>query len=134
MNDLKIVNFAEYEFGQCVWRIKQELDASFPKLKIVSEINKALDFNKTTILQPEKWSEVEVKDWFLKNNINFLIFDYFRPFTGKILVQLYEMNRKTPKYYTDSLKEIQNIKFNMIVSFTACLNDLFKRKNFKEDD
>jgi hypothetical protein len=134
MNDLKIVNFTEYEFGQCIWRIKQELDASFPKLKIVSEINKALNFNKTTILEPEKWSEVEVKDWFLKNNINFLIFDYFRPFTGKILAQLYEMNRKTPKYYTDNLKEIQNIKFNTIVKFTACLNELFKRKILKEDD
>jgi len=125
----KSVNFTEYEFGQCMQRIKHEIDILFPKVKIISEINKAINLNTITIRTPEKWSELEVKDWFVKNNINLNIFDYFRPLTGKILFQLYEMNKKTPEYYNQSLKEIKNIKFNMIVTFTACLNELFRRKN-----
>ena len=72
------------------------------------------------------WTEDQVKEWFIRNDINLLIFDYFRPCTGKILRQMYQMNVRTPEFYNQSMKEIKNIKFNMIVSFTACLEELFK--------
>jgi hypothetical protein len=134
--DCVLIDFVKNEYDECVYRIKHELDAltSNPKSKKIEPIapfsivtpNDATKTSTTIILKPEDWTEAQVKDWFIKNDLNLLIFDYFRPCSGKILKQMHQMNARTPEFYNQSMKEIKNIKFNMIVLFTACLDELFK--------
>ncbi len=135
--DSVLIDFVKNEYDECVYRIKHELDAlmSNPRSKrvepiapfsIVTPNNAAVAKTSTTIVKPEEWTEAQVKDWFIRNDLNLLIFDYFRPCSGKILKQMHQMNTRTPEFYNQSMKEIKNIKFNMIVLFTACLDELFK--------
>lgn len=141
MSDKIFVNFIKYEFDECMRRLNHEIDSilgntkktsnqsssSFPPpidSKNSGDASKLKEENKKNL----DWSEAEVKEWFDENNLNILLFDYFKPMTGKILKELYEMKRNSSDLYFQSLKEIENIKFNMIMAFTACLEELFNAK------
>lgn len=127
-----LIDFVKIDFDECIYRIKHELEALRPNAKskkvepTFSVVKISDDVKAVVMIKPEEWTDVQVKEWFIRNDINLLIFDYFRPCTGKILRQMYQMNVRTPEFYNQSMKEIKNIKFNMIVSFTACLEELFK--------
>jgi len=126
--DSVLIDFVKIDYDECIYRIKHELEALRPNVKNtkVESAFSIVKLNDVVTVKPEEWTEAQVKEWFIKNDINLLIFDYFRPCSGKILRQMYQMNVRTPEFYNQSMKEIKNIKFNMIVLFTACLEELFK--------
>lgn len=74
----------------------------------------------------EDWKEAELKDWFKKNKLNLSIFEYFRPFNGKMLKQMYVMKQTSSDFFFKSLNNISDVKFNDIVLYSACIDDLFK--------
>ena len=137
MGDKIFINFSKYEFEKCMSKLKRELEFKIHKVAMPSMSEKTASSLKTDINAQnsplknsnlaENWTESEVRSWFIKNDISLLIFDYFKPCNGKILLQLYEMNVKSPDFYNKNLKEIKGIKFNSIVLFSACLADLFRK-------
>ena len=73
------------------------------------------------------WSEARVKEWFIQNKLNLLLFEHFKPFNGKILKQLYETKIGAMSFYIQSINKIPNVEFKNVMSFGACLDDLFKK-------
>ncbi len=69
----------------------------------------------------ETMSETEVKDWFVKNNINLAILDHLSPCTGIVLKQIYEMKKAAPEFYYQSLREAKGINLSAISLFTHFL-------------
>jgi hypothetical protein len=138
MSDKIFVNFTKYDFDECIKRLKNEIDSikSGKKTNAKNENGSAANTLKSqsnsnhntkndSILD---WSEERVKEWFLQNSLNCLIFEHFQPFSGKILKQLYDTKQVAPEYYFQPMKEIPNVEFRNIMSFGACLDDLFNIK------
>jgi hypothetical protein len=75
------------------------------------------------------WTEERVNEWFERNELNLLIFEHFKPCTGKILKQLYDCKLAALEFYIQPLSKIENVEFKDIMSFGACLDDLFSNKS-----
>jgi hypothetical protein len=71
--------------------------------------------------QAEKWSEVEVKEWFIKNNLNLAILEHLSPCPGVVLIQMLEMRKIAPEFFYQSLKEIKGINLSALTFFTYFL-------------
>jgi len=97
--------------------IKHESLENSPKYTTYSNDVSAMD-----------WTEEKVKEWFVQNDLNLLIFEYFKPFNGKMLKQLYDTKLTATDFYFKSLSKIENFEFKDIISFGACLDDLFDKK------
>ena len=69
----------------------------------------------------DNWSETEVKDWFVKNNINVAILDHLSPCSGIVLRQMFEMRKIAPEFFYQSLKEIKGINLSALTLFTHFL-------------
>jgi hypothetical protein len=139
MSDKIFVNFTKYDFEECIKRLKNEIDSiksgktnaeNENKMVLVtnnmgSQSNSNQNAKNDSILD---WSEARVKEWFIQNSLNCLIFEHFKPFNGNILKQLYDTKQAAPEYYFKPMKEIPNVEFRSIMSFGACLDDLFNLK------
>ena len=136
--DKIFVNFTKYDFEECIKRLKNEIDSIKSENKTNAEnengsaaknlgcqSNSNQNTKNDSILD---WSEERVKEWFLQNSLNCLIFEHFKPFNGKILKQLYDTKQAALEFYLQPMKEIQNVEFKSIMSFGACLDDLFNLK------
>lgn len=73
----------------------------------------------------ENWNKNQVKEWFIDNNLNVGIYNYFNPCDGEILKQLYEMKISAPEFFYKSLNRIENNDLRSIVAFSFRLNLLF---------
>ena len=117
MNDKASVDFTKNSFDECITILKTELggDAS-----LKSDIS--------VVKTVEKWTVDDVNNWFIKNKLNLIIFEYFKPCSGKILKQMHQTKKNSSDYFYESLKEIEHVKFNEIIRFTTCLDELFNDK------
>ncbi len=135
------IDFTKHDLNESVFYLKNCLNSfierekdydvmSASSTKIILNSAYIRDETNTTTLSTysliEDWSEKEVRDWFIRNKINLVIFDYLKPYTGEILHQLYEMKGNSTEFFYQSLREIKDIKFHDIVLFSSCLSRLFK--------
>ncbi len=75
--------------------------------------------------QADNWSEAEVKEWFIKNNVNLSILEHLSPCPGVVLKQIYDMKKSAPEFFYQSLKEIKGINLSAISFFTHFLLNLW---------
>jgi hypothetical protein len=91
------VNFSAFTFGEAMKQLKQELSQIVEERKLkpggidanqvhLQTANTSLSARNST--GPELWTENQVKDWFLKNNVNVNIYSEFFPCAGNVLRQL----------------------------------------------
>jgi len=73
-----------------------------------------------------KWSELECKEWFNKNNINVNIYEYLQPCTGVVLNQIYDMKCNAPEFYYQAMSKTKNANMSSISLFTFYLSKLFE--------
>ena len=74
----------------------------------------------------EDWSETDVKEWFIKNNINLAILDHLTPCPGIVLKQIYEMKKNAPEFFYYSLEKVKDINLSAMSLFTHFLAKLFE--------
>ena len=146
MNNTIFIDFTKQALDECVHHLKNNINAFLltredTELEVLSVSSNRLVLNtlflrdetSTTAFSTysliEDWSEKEVKDWFVRNKINLLIFEFLRPNTGEILHQLFEMKSNSTEFYYQSLNEIKDIQFHDIILFSSCLSKLFKDKS-----
>jgi hypothetical protein len=74
----------------------------------------------------DDWSEAEVKEWFIKNNVNLAILEHLSPCSGVVLRQMFEMRKIAPEFFYQSLKEIKGINLSALTLFTHFLVKLME--------
>ena len=74
----------------------------------------------------DNWSETEVKDWFVKNNINVAILDHLSPCSGIVLKQVYDMKKTAPEFFYHSLEKSKGVNLSSLSVFTHFLLKLFE--------
>ena len=142
MDDKIYIDFSEFEYEECSRRLKHELDVHFnmkaPVLSAIGEIQiPALASNNVlsqkddkTILKCEhlieNWTDKDVEEWFLKNNLNISIYGHFKPFYGSVLKRVNHFQMEAPQIFYQSMKEIVNLRSTDIIIFSAHLDKLFK--------
>ena len=89
-------------------------------------ITAVLQKKNTEKREAEAWSETEVKEWFSKNNINLAILDHLAPCSGVVLKQIYDMNKRAPEFFYQSLDKIKGLRLNSISIFTHFLVKCFE--------
>jgi hypothetical protein len=122
----KFINF-ENNFEKSFLELKNQLGILDTKEISTNKNNPAYDeiaVNKNRNV--DDWNELEVKEWFSKNKLKNSLFEYFRPFSGKMLKQMYQMKQTSSDFFFKSLNNIDGVKFNDIVLFSTSLDDLFK--------
>ena len=72
------------------------------------------------------WTEGQVKEWFIKNEIEIYIFEELRPCNGKTLKQLFKMKKEAPIFFYQSLKEFRGVKLTSIARFSFYLDETFE--------
>lgn len=82
---------------------------------------KSLGLEKLKQNSVENWSETDVKEWFVKNNMNLAILDHLFPCSGIVLQQIYDMKKTAPEFFYQSLKEIKGLSLSSISLFTHFL-------------
>ena len=156
MGDKAFVNFNAYKFDVSISHLKQELEAYSDKAKPVDSPNliehtisdhksepsqyppstRTSTLSTTRTLKEEKkaltktaneWTDVEVNEWFAKNNLNMAIYEYLQAHSGKILKQMYQIKSSSSEFFFHSLREIEGIKFHEIILFASCLDELFTK-------
>ena len=137
----RCIDFNELEFDQQVETLLLEL--SPPMVKETTKEQTAMSMlymsttNNSLILEDtingyclaDEWNETEVKNWFTRSNLKPIIFEYLKPCSGKMLKQMRQMKFNAPEFYYHSLKEIKDLKFNDILLFSMCLDELFSTKS-----
>jgi hypothetical protein len=140
IGDKIFVNFTKYELNECFKRLKKEIkkcmENDFVDLKEginvsniqLNESNTHLIVsNKARIDVAEKWTENDVKEWFVKNNLNMAILENLMPCSGIVLEQIYIMRLNAPQFFYQSLKEIPNVNLSSISLFAHYLVKLFEK-------
>jgi len=120
MGDKIFVNFMKYDFVESIRRLKSEIDSIRGENK-----SETCNSNIEKKDSAKDWTEAMVNEWFIKNGLNLLIFEHFKPFDGKILKQLYDTKQAAPEFYFQAMSKIGNVEFKDIMSFGACLDGLF---------
>jgi hypothetical protein len=94
---------------------------------ILEKVNEPLKLekSKTRSQKSEAWSEGEVREWFSKNSINLSILDHLSPCSGIVLKQIYDMNKRAPEFFYQSLRDIKGINLSSISIFTHFLTKTF---------
>ena len=143
MGDKIFINFTKYDYDECIRRLKHVLNSiaskssnlnapSITSAPLLLSAPKAISMTSNTNQSKKasigKWSELEVKEWFLKNKLNISIFDYLKPCNGLALKQMHKMENNVSEFFYQSLNKIENLKFNEIVQFSSCLNILFSEE------
>ena len=101
-------------------------DLSFlPEATKNESLENASKYNDVSVMN---WTEEKVKEWFVLNDLNLLIFEHFKPCNGKILKQLFDTKQAALEFYIQPMSKIENVEFKNIMSFGACLDDLFNKK------
>ena len=126
MGDKIYINFIEFDFDECIEKIKHEIEISNFKSKTNQEENVLVPTNNKTkkSSEVEKWSETQVQNWFIENKINMKIYEHFSPINGELLVQIYDMKNSAPEFYYQTLKEMNN-DLRSITLFSMFINKLF---------
>jgi len=130
LGDKIYVNFEEFDFDVCIEKILHELKVS-SKSKLGKSNNNQI-IPQTVINKPmtkktnkiEKWTEEQVKNWFMENNLNMKIFEAFAPMNGDLLFQVFEMKNNSPEFYHQALNRIVD-DIRSILLFTMNINKLF---------
>ena len=141
-NKTNAVNFSKFSFEEAMKQLKFELNILNLNAKNFQQHNADPNQLKSGHLNlTEKsgfnlaaghygnfinhWNESQVKDWFLKNNINVNIYNEFFPCEGNVLKQLYDMRRDAPEFYFQSFGKNSNIDIKSVTVFTDLLIKLF---------
>ena len=126
MNNLTSENDFELEINSTKSKLSVEKNVSFLSETIKNQSFENLSKSPYSALD---WTEERVNEWFERNELNLLIFDHFKPCSGKILKQLYDCKLASLEFYIQPLSKIENVEFKDIMSFGACLDDLFSNKS-----
>jgi hypothetical protein len=126
VNNLASENDFEIEIDSTKTKLTVEKNLSFLSETIK---NQSLENLSKSTYSALDWTEERVNEWFERNELNLLIFDHFKPCSGKILKQLYDCKLAALEFYIQPLSKIENVEFNDIMSFGACLDDLFNNKS-----
>ena len=124
MSDKIYVNFTKYGFEECVSKLEREIKLIVNNDKPLTE---KINISKKNT---QKWNEIQVKEWFEKNELDKKIFERFSPFDGIILKQLFEIRRDAPEFYFQSFKvnDQEQISYNSILKFTHYLKNIFENE------
>lgn len=148
MGDKIFVNFEKYPYEWCIEKIKKEIDAKLNKnnvsaeitSSVVSGVQKMENMPKTTLplishdvaitsnsKSTENWSDKEVNEYFVANNVDKTIIDAISPCDGQILKQLNYFRLKAPEFYVQILNTNKSANNNSmaILKFSYLLEKLF---------
>jgi len=128
MGDKIYINFEEFEFDVCIEKIIHELKVSESNMgksnSVISMNDIKPQLSKTSSNKLEKWSEENVKDWFVANGLSLKIFEAFSPMNGDLLFQIYEMKNSAPEFYHQALIRIDN-DMRSIMMFSMMITKLY---------
>jgi hypothetical protein len=128
MGDKIYINFEEFEFDVCIEKIIHEIRVSESNMgksnSVISMNDIKPQLSKVSNNKFEKWSEENVKDWFVTNNLSLKIFEAFSPMNGDLLFQIYELKNSAPEFYHQSLIRIDN-DMRSIMMFSMMITKLY---------
>ncbi len=122
IGDKIFVNFTKYSFDESIRRLKNEIAYYIYPSSVLLDSKSKYSYNSNKV---EKWSEKETLEWFENNSLNMAIFDHLKPCNGAILKEMYYMKTYSSDFYYKSLREIENVRLNAIILFSASLEKLF---------
>jgi hypothetical protein len=100
MGDKITVHFMKNEFGECMRRLKGEIDMHYKAFRVprnphpvpVQTTARSLALLNTAAVpdvnEAAKWNAVQVEDWFKKNDLNMILLKQLKPCDGALLNQL----------------------------------------------
>lgn len=103
--------------------LKERISLKINKSLKETNLSKRLSRKEDSV---ETWSEDKVRSWFVENQLSLNIFEKMRPFDGASLKEVFLVKKNLPQFYYESLKDIQDVQLNNIVSFSSCLDKLFR--------
>ena len=80
---------------------------------------------------PETMSEMDVRRWLHSNQIHESIIKYLLPCDGEMLKQIYDMRKRNPGFFDQSLFKINDMTLVSVAKFSACLERLFQENENK---
>jgi arsenate reductase-like glutaredoxin family protein len=132
MGDKIFINFTKYEFEECLRRLSNEIVALSPTKKAQVSTRSSIKAIEPKIKEinglMEQMNESSVKEWLETNKIDSKICDYLcnGPCDGEVLLQLYEIKKRSPEFYDQSLRQIEGLSIISIARFSAALEKLFR--------
>lgn len=149
MGDKIFINFMKYDFGECLIKLKNELDnyvkdTATNLSRVAPNVEQHLKVDvspQTAILDAapkksedistrkaaEDWDEKAVLEWFNQNQINEEIQKSLQPCNGEILKQMHDMKCRAPEFYYQSMSKIGAHDMITITRLSACLDKLFNK-------
>jgi hypothetical protein len=140
IGDKIFVDYTKYEFDDAMNRLIKQIKLN-TKEKVedlkeqIEEINiNSINLNdvKTSKSIPNtdankaiNWSDKEVEDWFIQNEIHELYED-LKPLHGKLLHQLYQLQVYTPEFFFKSITKNDKTNLKTVVNFGYLLKEIFK--------
>lgn len=117
------VNFAKYDFQECMRRLKEEINSvNIPEHKPSETKTTAHPTQNTKVIkqsiQTIDWTETDVNKWLSSKYINTIISENVKPCDGKILFQLYEMMNEAPEFFYSSITSNNTIPTREVAVFT----------------
>jgi len=125
-NEDRLLDFSKrkYNFKMVIKNVVEVVYSETSKEIIANEVI----FSKKNLNKMKhigKWTEENVKSWFLTSNLNTDIFDYLTPFNGEILIGMYEMRCLAPHFFKRSLTRCANYDEKSLGVFSFQLQKLF---------
>ena len=125
-NEDRLLDFSKrnYNFKLVIKNVVEVLYSETSKGIITNEVflSKKI-LNKMKIIS--KWTEDDVKSWFVARKLNTEMFTYLTPFNGEILIGMYEMRCLAPHFFKRSLIQIGNYDDKSLGIFSFQLQKLF---------
>lgn len=122
IGDKIFINFTKYSYEDSIRRLLNEIAFYLYPSSILLDQKKDISKESSKI---EQWSEQEVAEWFKNNNLNISIFENLQPCTGAILKEMHFMKKNSSDFFYKTLKEIEDLRLNSIISFSSRLEKLF---------
>jgi hypothetical protein len=132
MGDKIFINLIKYEFEECLRRLSKEILALSPTKKAQTQPSSSQQAAEPKTIeknnQVDQMTQANVKEWMEKNKIDSKICDYLLkgPCDGEVLFQLYEIKKRSPEFYDQSLRQVDGLSIFSIARFSAALEKLFK--------
>ena len=110
-----------------VYIFKDQINHYHESDNLINELVESSSNEADTVKQSvEMWSESQVNEWFVANEIDQRLTKDLTPCSGIVLRELYEMRRDAPESFFQTFNSAKEIKLlPALLKFTHCLKNLF---------
>ena len=116
----------KYSLEESLQRLRNELNKLLKQTTSINSSTHRHVTEKPKSHHVDDWSETEVKEWFVKNNINISILEHLSPCSGVVLKQMFEMRKIAPEFFYHSLEKANRINLSALTLFTHFLVKLME--------